>query len=313
MGLCVRQGSLWAIVVALLLSSCSQPLPAPVEIANRQVRVTTTVGMITDIIRNIGGDRIIVTGLMGPGVDPHLYKPSARDVTRLGDADIIFYGGIELEGRMTELFEKIERSGKKTVPVSEDIDRARLRSFPNHPGSYDPHIWFDVTLWQEAVRVVAKELSLLDPSSRQLYEGNATNYLKQLDVLHTYVIQQVATIAPESRLLITAHDAFGYFGDRYGFEVRGLQGSSTASEAAASDVQGLAQLITQRKIKAIFVESSVPQATIEAVQAAVRSRGWDVSIGGSLFSDAMGAEGTPEGTYIGMVRHNVDTIVGALK
>jgi manganese/zinc/iron transport system substrate-binding protein len=305
--------ALVGIIGLALLTACSQPPPAPVDIASRKIRVTTTVGMITDIVRNVGGDRLIVTGLMGPGVDPHLYKPSARDVTRLGDADIIFYGGLDLEGRMTELFEKIEKSGKKTVAVSEDIDRAQLRDFPGHPGRYDPHIWFDVTLWQSAVRAVEKELSAFDPLSQPLYERNAKAYLAQLDELQAYVVAQVALVDPNSRLLITAHDAFGYFGDRYGFEVLGLQGSSTASEAAASDVRSLAELITQRKIKAIFIESSVPQATIEAVQAAVRSRGWDVQIGGSLFSDAMGGEDTPEGTYIGMVRHNVDTIVGSLK
>lgn len=302
-----------AIAGCVLLMSCSQPAPDPVEIGNRQVRVTTTVGMIKDVVLNIGGERVLVTGLMGPGVDPHLYKPSARDVTRLGDADIIFYGGLELEGRMTELFEKIERSGKPTVPVTENIDRARLLTFPEHPGSYDPHIWFDVTLWQEAARAVALELSELDPASTELYERNLAIYQAKLDELHAYVLAQAASVPAEARLLITAHDAFGYFGSRYGFEVRGLQGSSTASEAAASDVQELARIITERKIKAIFVESSVPQATIEAVRAAVRSRGWDVVIGGELFSDAMGAEGTPEGTYEGMVRHNIDTIVNALR
>jgi manganese/zinc/iron transport system substrate-binding protein len=168
-------------------------------------------------------------------------------------------------------------------------------------------------LWQSATRTVARELAVLDPGSSAVYQANADAYLKQLDELNQYIKQQVATVPPESRVLITAHDAFGYFGDQYGFEVRGLQGVSTASEAGAGDVQSLADFIASRKIKAIFVESSVPQATIEAVQQAVNSRGWQVRIGGQLFSDAMGNQGTPEGTYIGMVRYNVDTIVGALK
>ncbi|MCL5996353.1 MAG: zinc ABC transporter substrate-binding protein, partial [Chloroflexi bacterium] len=283
------------------------------DLATRRVRVTTTVGMITDIVRNVGGDRVEVTGLMGPGVDPHLYKASARDVNKLGDADIIFYGGLELEGRMTELFEKIERTGKPAVAVSVDIDPARLRKPIEFEGRYDPHIWFDVTLGQEAVRAVAKSRARLEPTRHETYEHNSQAYLEQLDELHQYIKAQVATVPETSRVLITAHDAFGYFGGQYGFEVRGLQGTSTATEAGAGDVQNLARFIAERKIKAIFVESSVPQATIEAVQAAVRARGWDVSIGGQLFSDAMGAEGTPEGTYIGMVRYNVDTIVGALR
>jgi manganese/zinc/iron transport system substrate-binding protein len=304
----------WVSVIGVaLLSACSQPVASAEDLAARGVRVTATVGMITDIVRHVGGEHVFVTGLMGPGVDPHLYKPSARDVTKLGDADIIFYGGLELEGRMTELFEKIQHAGKPAVAVSEGIDRARLRKPIEFEGRYDPHIWFDVTLWQEATRAVAIHLAQLDPAHADDYARNAQAYLKQLGELHAYIQAQVATLPATARVLITAHDAFGYFGDQYGFEVRGLQGTSTATEAGVADVQDLARFIAERKIKAIFVESSVPQSTIEAVQAAVRSKGWDVAIGGQLFSDAMGAEGTPEGTYIGMVRHNVDTIVGALR
>jgi manganese/zinc/iron transport system substrate-binding protein len=297
----------------LLLGACSQPAARAEDLAQRQVHVTTTVGMITDVVRNVGGERVQVTGLMGPGVDPHLYKPSARDVTKLSDADIIFYGGLELEGRMTELFEKIRRTGKPAFAVTEDIDPALLRKPIEFEGHYDPHVWFDVTLWQQATRTIARHLAELDPAHRDTYEQNAEAYLEQLDELHAYIQTQVATIPESARVLITAHDAFGYFGDRYGFEVRGLQGTSTATEAGAGDVQSLARYITDHQIKAIFVESSVPQATVEAVQAAVRARGWNVNIGGQLYSDAMGTEGTPDGTYIGMVRHNVDTIVGALR
>ncbi|MGQ9815631.1 MAG: metal ABC transporter solute-binding protein, Zn/Mn family, partial [Candidatus Roseilinea sp.] len=194
-----------------------------------------------------------------------------------------------------------------------DIDRARLLPSADHPGKYDPHVWFDVTLWQEAARKVGKELAALDPGSQEIYERNTQAYLGQLRALDAYVRQQIARIPEPSRVLITAHDAFGYFGRQYGVEVRGLQGISTAAEAGLADVQALARFIVERQIKAIFIESSVPREAIEAVQAAVRARGWEVSIGGELFSDAMGADGTPEGTYIGMVRHNVDTIVHALK
>ncbi|MGQ9904129.1 MAG: metal ABC transporter solute-binding protein, Zn/Mn family [Anaerolineae bacterium] len=302
-----------AVLLAAGLTACSQPTALATDLAHRKIKVTTTVGMITDIVRNVGGERVEVAGLMGPGVDPHLYKPSARDVNRLDEADIIFYGGLELEGRMTDLFEKMARSGKPVFGVTDDIDRARLLPSADHPGKYDPHVWFDVTLWQEAARKVGKELAALDPGSQEIYERNTQAYLGQLRALDAYVRQQIARIPEPSRVLITAHDAFGYFGRQYGVEVRGLQGISTAAEAGLADVQALARFIVERQIKAIFIESSVPREAIEAVQAAVRARGWEVSIGGELFSDAMGADGTPEGTYIGMVRHNVDTIVHALK
>jgi manganese/zinc/iron transport system substrate-binding protein len=303
---------LLALVVPGIVA-CGGNAQAQGDIASRKINVTTTVGMITDIVKNVGGERVNVTGLMGPGVDPHLYKPSARDIERLTDADIIFYGGLDLEGRMESVFEKLPQIGKPTFAVSEDIDRARLRKPIEFEGRYDPHLWFDVTLWQEAAKKVAKELANLDPTSRDYYLQNADAYLKELDALDQYVREQIATVPPGSRVLITAHDAFGYFGDEYGVEVRGLQGTSTATEAGAADVQTLARFLCDRKIKAIFVESSIPQATIHAVQEAARARGCEVSIGGSLFSDAMGNTGTPEGTYAGMVKYNVDTIVNALK
>ena len=313
-----RRGRRIALFLSLILllgtlAACGGGNGNSGDISKRKVQVTTTVGMITDIVRQVGGDRVVVTGLMGPGVDPHLYKPSAGDVTKLESADIIFYGGLELEGRMTDTLVKLSRQGKRAIPVTEEIPQNLLREPPEFAGKYDPHVWFDVTLWQYAVKAVNTELAELDPGSKDLYQKNTDAYLKQLDELHAYVKAQIATIPQSSRVLITAHDAFGYFGQQYGVEVRGLQGTSTATEASASDVQTLAQFLADRKIKAIFVESSVPKATVEAVQAAVKARGWDVAIGGELFSDAMGNDGTPEGTYIGMVRHNVDTIVKALR
>jgi manganese/zinc/iron transport system substrate-binding protein len=303
-------------LATLLVTGCAAgPIPGvtPADLATRKVRVTTTVGMIADIVRNVGGERVEVAGLMAPGVDPHLYKPSVGDVFKLDSADIIFYGGLHLEGRMVDLFEKMNTAGRRAVAVADGIDHALLHKPAEFEGAYDPHIWFDVTLWQLAARHVSKSLIEIDPGSADLYQRNAERYLTELDALHLYVQQQINTIPAASRVLITAHDAFGYFGARYGLEVRGIQGASTATEASANNVRELAQFITDRKIKAIFVESSVPRATIEAVQAAVRSRGWDVRIGGELFADAMGADGTPEGTYVGMVKHNVDTIVSALR
>jgi manganese/zinc/iron transport system substrate-binding protein len=283
------------------------------ELAGRKIKVTTTVGMIADAVKNVGGDRVEVNGLMGPGVDPHLYKATAGDVEALNGADIIFYGGLELEGRMTDIFVKMARNGKPTVAVSEGIPQDKLREPKEFQGKFDPHIWFDVSLWKYAVEVVRDELTKLDPTSAEKYKANAAAYLTKLDELHQYVKTAIVTIPQPQRVLITAHDAFGYFGQQYGMEVRGLQGTSTATEAGAGDVQTLTKFIAERKIKAIFVESSVPKATVEAVQKAVEARGFRVAIGGQLFSDAMGPEGTSEGTYIGMVRHNVETIVKALK
>lgn len=297
----------------VLSAACAKGPPSRIGIAQRQVNVLSTVGMITDIVKNVGGTRVIARGLMGPGVDPHLYKPSAGDALRLGNADIIFYGGLHLEGRMAELFEKIEITGQPTVAVSRDINPALLRQPPEFEGKYDPHIWFDVSLWQSAARTVASALSELDPESAAYYGANVTTYLKTLNTLDQYARDQMANIPAGQRVMITAHDAFGYFGRAYGMEVRGLQGISTASEISAADVQSLSEFIATRKIKAIFVESSVPESTVRAVQEAVRSRGWEVRIGGELFSDAMGTDGTPEGTYFGMVKHNIDTIAGALR
>ena len=302
------------LLASFLLSACSTTTgESQLPIAERPINVVTTTGMIADIVLNLGGERVNVEALMGPGVDPHLYKPTASDVTKLERADIVFYNGLHLEGRMAEVFEKMEEAGSATYAVADEIDTNLLHTPPQFEGQFDPHIWFDVTLWKFAVEKVGKDLSALDPASRELYEANMQAYLTQLDELDTYIQEQIAMVPESSRVLITAHDAFGYFGEQYGVEVRGLQGTSTAAEAGAADVQELAAFLAERKIKAIFVESSVPPATIEAVQKATQAQGWDVQIGGQLFSDAMGQAGTPEGTYIGMVKFNVDTIVKALK
>jgi manganese/zinc/iron transport system substrate-binding protein len=288
-------------------------IPAPRASAQDDpIKVVTTIGMIGDAVKNIGGDRVEVISLMGPGVDPHLYKPTAGDVSDLEDADIIFYGGLELEGRMTDTFVKIARSGKPTFAVTEDIPEELLRQPEEFEGKFDPHVWFDVTLWMYAVNAINTQLAAYSPDDAATFQVNTDSYLAQLQELDQYVRAQIALIPEQSRVLITAHDAFGYFGQQYGMEVYGLQGTSTASEASAGDVQELTELIVSRQVRAIFVESSVPPATIEAVQAASRDRGWEVAIGGQLFSDAMGQDGTPEGTYVGMVRYNVDTIVAAL-
>jgi manganese/zinc/iron transport system substrate-binding protein len=301
-----------ALILTILAVGCAPAVAGPGgDLSARPIRVVATVGMITDIVERVGGDRVTVTGLMGPGVDPHLYKASEGDVLRLASADIIFYNGLHLEAKMAEVFEKM--GGRiRTAAVTQALDPDLLLTPPEFEGAYDPHVWFDVTLWMSAVETVRDALVTLDPGSEPLYRANASEYLAKLEALDAYVREQAARVPPERRVLITAHDAFNYFGRAYDFEVRGLQGISTAAEAGAGDVQALAEFIAANRIPAIFIESSVPVRTVEAVQAAVRARNFELAIGGELFSDAMGDRGTAEGTYIGMVRHNIDTITGAL-
>jgi manganese/zinc/iron transport system substrate-binding protein len=279
---------------------------------NGVMNIVATTGMITDIAQVVGGEHVRVRGLMGPGVDPHLYKASAGDVALLSGADLIFYNGLHLEGKMSEIFEQMKKRGIDTVAVTDGIDRSLLETPPQFQGNYDPHVWFDVTMWMTAVGTVRDTLISKDPGNADYYRSNTEAYLKELTALNEYVTAKAKLLPEDKRVLITAHDAFNYFGRRYGFEVRGLQGISTVAEAGTQDVQNLAAFIVERKIPAIFVESSVPPKFIEAVQAAVQARGFDVKVGGSLYSDAMGNPGTADGTYIGMVRHNIDTIVGAL-
>ncbi len=300
------------ILLALSVSGCGPIEPPRARVLDGEtIQVVTTIGMITDAVERVGGTRVEVEGLMGPGIDPHLYKASEGDLRRIERADVIFYGGLHLEAKMADVLERIDER-RATQAVTDAIPRSALFLPAAYEGQYDPHVWFDVTLWARAVEQVRDRLAELDPGSAELYRRNAAAYLDELRELDDYVQTQAARIPEARRVIITAHDAFTYFGDAYGFEVRGLQGISTAAEAGAGDVQGLARFIAERRIPAIFVESSVSPRTIEAVREAVRARDFDVEIGGSLFSDAMGEAGTPEGTYLGMVRHNVDTISGAL-
>jgi manganese/zinc/iron transport system substrate-binding protein len=269
--------------------------------------------MVADTVRHVGGERVEVTPLMGSGVDPHLYKASEGDIIRLAEADIIFYSGLYLEGKMGNILEKMARSGKPSVAVTDGVDRSLLRQPPEFEGHPDPHVWFDVSMWAQTIQPVAAALAQLDPASRTYYEVNGESYGQKLQELHKYCKERLATIPRPQRVLITAHDAFGYFGRAYDIEVVGLQGISTIGEYGLRDVQRIIGLIASRGLKAVFVESSVPKRSIEAVVAGCKARGHEVKIGGELLSDTVGEPGTPEGTYIGMVRHNVDTIVNALK
>ena len=283
----------------------------PSELAARPVRVVTTTGLIADAVKQVGGSRVEVTALMGPGVDPHLYKAREGDVLRLARADIIFYHGLHLEAKMADILAQMGR-WVPTYAVGNAVGPADLIYPEGSAGNPDPHIWFDVRLWMRVVSYIAEALAERDPAHGAFYRANAEAYLRELADLDAWVREQVSKIPPEQRVLVTAHDAFGYFARAYSFEVRGLQGISTVAEASIADVQELADFIVRRRIRAIFVESSVPVRNIEAVQEAARARGWEVKIGGQLYSDSLGEPGTEAGTYVGMVRANVRTIVEAL-
>ena len=276
------------------------------------INIVCTTGMITDMVKNIGQGRVNVIGLMGPGVDPHYYKASQGDIQKLGRADIILYNGLYLEGKMQDIFKKMARK-KKVVAVSKNVPVDLLRKPPEFDGNYDPHIWFDVSMWRNAIDVVVTTLTEIDIEGAESFKQNGQLYHSKLDSLHQWVQKQIAIVPQQQRVLVTAHDAFGYFGSAYGIEVIGLQGISTVAEFGVNDVSRLVKLVASRGIKAIFVESSVSQRSINAVREGCRASGFDVKIGGTLYSDAMGEVGSGADTYIGMVRANVNTIVKALK
>lgn len=279
---------------------------------NGKLNVVVTTTILTDLVQNIGGDLINLQGLMGAGVDPHLYKASEGDVSKLFNADVIFYNGLHLEGKLVAIFEKMEAE-KTTVALGDFLSKEGLISSDYFASNYDPHVWFNIQYFKEFSDQVTTVLSTKDPKNKERYQANNIAFQQELDLLQTTVENKIASLDPQKRILITAHDAFNYFGKNYGFKVVGLQGLSTATEAGVQDVQQLSEYIIEHKVKAIFVESSVPRRTIEALEAAVLSKGHQVSIGGSLYSDALGDVGSLEGTYIGMFLYNVKTIVNALQ
>ncbi|MGK2940007.1 MAG: metal ABC transporter solute-binding protein, Zn/Mn family [Solirubrobacteraceae bacterium] len=303
-------------LLAVVASGCSDSEPTPAaEIAEREVRVTTTTNFITDTVRQIGGDRVKVTGLMGPGVDPHLYKATAGDVRTLGGADVIFYGGLELEGKMADLLDKLA-ARQPTQAVTAGIPEADLLDPPEGaPDSeqHDPHVWFDVTNWIHVSDTIAARLARVDPAHAAEYRTNRDAYVQRLRALDTEVRERMRRVPRAQRVLVTSHDAFHYFGERYDVDVAAIQGISTAAEATTADIERVAGLLARRNVRSVFIESSVPRQTIEAVLAATRQRGHEAQIGGELFTDAAGDDGTPEGTYIGMVRHNAQAIEEGLR
>ncbi len=299
-----------SLAIILFLTGCQK---AATNENNDTLKIVATTTMLADLAEVIGGDHVTVNGLMGPGIDPHLYQASAGDVTLMQKADVVVYNGLHLEGKMGEIFESLTDRGSIVIRIEDGLSEDELLSWENDPSIHDPHIWFDVSLWKAAAKTVADKLSEADSAHKEDYLNNLEEYLVELDDLDTYIKDRVSEIPKEQRVLVTAHDAFNYFGRAYGFEVKGLQGISTDAEAGTADVSKLADFITERKIKAIFVESSVPPKTIEALQAAVKAKGFDVSIGGELYSDSLGGKDSGADTYLLTVKANIDTIADALK
>lgn len=289
-----------------------------------KITVTVTTTFLGDIVQQIGGEHVALTRLMGAGVDPHQYQASSSDLMKLTSADLVFYAGLHLEAKLGDVLEKLADSGKPIVNTSQDIPLDQLiyaqgitadeaAQMDVDEGVYDPHIWFDINLWRIVVAKVVESLKSFDATNAAFYEQNYQHYLNDLHDLDGYIQTQLAALPVNKRYLITAHDAFNYFGRYTGIQVQGIQGINTSVEAGTNDVSATANSIIEHQIKAIFVESSVSPKLIQALQEAVAARGMRVDIGGELFSDSTGALGTNEGTYIGMYRHNIKTIVEALK
>lgn len=311
---------MYRLIIMTLLVAClfacdnrDAPQPAqPTSSGEAKINIVATTGMVADIVRQVAGDRATVDNLMGEGVDPHLYKPTRGDVAKILDADMIFYSGLMLEGRMTDTFFKAARDGKPVYPITETIDESFLLEPKGFAGHWDPHVWMDVSAWSLCVGKIADALSEYDLDHTDGYAARAAAYQQKLESLHTYAQKVIGSIPESRRVLITAHDAFNYFGRAYNIDVRGIQGISTESEAGLDDINKLVDFIVERKIAAVFVESSVSDKNVRALLEGAKSRGHEITIGGELFSDAMGKPGTYTGTYIGMLDHNATTVARAL-
>ena len=298
----------------LILSGCADPesdSAAESPDDSQVIHVVATVGMVADVVREVGGDRVWVSQIMGDGVDPHLYKPNRDDVKLIRDADVVLYSGLLLEGRMTDSLEQMSHS-KPVVAVTKDLDKSMLLTPEDFEGHEDPHVWMDVSAWAQCVNIVTETLAQTMPQHEEDLFESAEKYRSKLQSLHEYGLSSIASIPEDSRLLITSHDAFNYLGRAYGLTVRGVQGISTESEAGLKQVNELVDLLVERKVKAVFIESSVPRKSIDALIEGARAKGHEVKVGGELFSDAMGVHGTYEGTYVGMLDHNITTVTRAL-
>lgn len=322
----LRSGTTFGILILAALSvGCSskteRSAAADSEQSADMLDVVCTTGPVADMLKNLGRGRLNVIGLMGPGVDPHLYRATTADVERLHEADMIFYNGLHLEGRMGDMFETMAKR-KPVFAVTqslEDESNPKLRRPPEFEGYYDPHVWHDPKLWAECVAYVVKVLSDEDPEHRALYDENAKAYLKQLDDIDQYCRTQLEQIPEEQRALVTVHDAFNYFCTAYGLTSMPLKGVSTADEVTIGRKHEVVEFLVDRKIKAVFVESAAAPQVIESLIEPCRREGHEVAIGPKeggefvLYADALGPAGSGADTYAGMIKANVDTIVSALK
>jgi len=294
-------------IVLFVLTACATP------VTDGRLRVVATTGQISDAVRAIAGDRVLLRTLLGPGIDPHTYIATESDLFALQEANLILYNGLHLEAGLSRVFENIHRRGYvRAVAVAEAVPQHLLLEWPDHDKAYDPHVWHDPQRWRYAVIAIRDALIAVDPAGSEIYQQRSERYLADLQALDRELRMMAERIPPERRILVTAHDAFRYFGQAYGLLVEAVQGISTATEASASTIRALTELIVTNRIPAIFVETSVSPRTIEAVQSAARAVGHEVRMGGELYSDSLGEPDGPAGTYFGMMRHNMQTIVEAL-
>lgn len=297
------------LAIAIMLAGCASNKETKGAASEGKLNVVTTIGQIAEPISVIGGDRVSVQSLMGPGVDPHLYNATQGDIGKLEQGDVIFYSGLHLEANMLKVFEEIGKT-RPVLAISESIPADQL--LKDEGGAIDPHVWFDIDLWKQSLTAATEELKKAAPEDADYFEANKEAYFKKLDELKADAKSKLSQIPKEKRVLITAHDAFGYFGRMHDIEVVGLQGLSTEDEVGLSDIDDTVKLLVEYQVPAVFVESSINPASINAVIEGAKQQGLDVKIGGELYSDAMGDAGTPEGTYLGMYAHNVETIYQAL-
>lgn len=294
--------------LALLALALSVPAMA---FAGAPLKVVATTGMIADAARQVGGDLVEVRGLMGPGVDPHAYRQTRSDIVAMTRADLVLWHGLYLEAQMEDFFHDLERK-RSVIAVAEGVDKSMLRAHDDYVDKYDPHVWMTPALWREVVVEVQRALTEARPEAAEVFAANAQAHLADIDRLTTYAEETLSSVPDHNKVLVTAHDAFGYFGESFGFEVLGIQGISTQSEAGLNRIGELVDLLVDRRITAVFVESSVSDRSIRALIEGAAAKGHEVKVGGELFSDAMGEDGTYEGTYIGMLDHNITVIAGAL-
>jgi manganese/zinc/iron transport system substrate-binding protein len=287
-------------------------LPAPALAQRRPPLVLSTVGMVGDMAAAVAGSALRTETLIGEGVDPHLFRPTRNDIARLLAADVILANGHRLEGRMGDVFERARAAGKPVLLVAETLPRDRLRAHPEHPEATDPHVWMDPTLWAEAAGALPPLFARLVPAEAAGFAERLASFRARLARLDAYGRQVLGSLPPARRLLVTAHDAFAYFGARYGLEVDSIQGISTESEANLARIEALVRRLVERQVPAVFAESSVPDRAVRALIEGAAARGWRVVLGGTLYADAMGRPGTYEGTYEGMLDHNITTIARAL-